>query len=111
MDISKMKNMVVLKNLPSNIVDEAIVILKSNKEIKKLEKIEKSKTNKQAVDVEKDKEYMIREAEMLVNDYISKVENNDKIVINKETKRIVKHGKLLYVLALVAIVEGVFLII
>ena len=32
MDISNMKNMVVLKNLPSNIVDEAIVILKNNQD-------------------------------------------------------------------------------
>ena len=30
MNTDDMKNMVVLKNLPSNIVDEAIVILKPN---------------------------------------------------------------------------------
>ncbi|MCL2383295.1 MAG: hypothetical protein FWC79_03945 [Oscillospiraceae bacterium] len=30
MDTGKMKNMIILKNLPSNIVDEAIVILKPN---------------------------------------------------------------------------------
>ena len=29
-----MKNMIVLKNLPSNIVDEAFVILKPNSKIK-----------------------------------------------------------------------------
>ena len=34
---SELKNMVILKNLPSNIVEEAIVILKANKKIKKLE--------------------------------------------------------------------------
>ena len=31
METSNMKNMVVLKNLPSNLVEEAIVILKSIK--------------------------------------------------------------------------------
>lgn len=41
METSNMKNMVVLKNLPSNLVEEAIVILKSSKKVKKLEKIEK----------------------------------------------------------------------
>ena len=41
-----MKNMVVLKNLPSNLVEEAIVILKSSKKVKKLEKIEKNKMEK-----------------------------------------------------------------
>ena len=40
MDISNMRNMVVLKNLPSNIVDEAIVILKTNKKIKRPEMAE-----------------------------------------------------------------------
>ena len=38
MNQSNLKNMVVLKNLPSNIVEEAIVILKTNKKVKKLEK-------------------------------------------------------------------------
>ena len=36
-----MKNIVVLKDLPSNIIDEAIVILKDNSKIKTLEAIEK----------------------------------------------------------------------
>ena len=30
METSKMKNMVVLKNLPSNMIEEAIVIFKEN---------------------------------------------------------------------------------
>ena len=38
METSNMKNMVVLKNLPSNLVEEAIIILKSSKKVKKLEK-------------------------------------------------------------------------
>ena len=37
MDISTMKNMVVLRDLPSNLIEEAIVVLKANKKIKKLE--------------------------------------------------------------------------
>ena len=41
MQNSNMKNIVVLKNLPSNLVDEAIVILKSKKTAKRLEVIEK----------------------------------------------------------------------
>ena len=43
MSDKNMKNIVVLKNLPSNLVDEAIVILKSKNTAKKLELIEKSK--------------------------------------------------------------------
>ena len=30
MESSNLKNMVVLKNLPSNLIDEAIIILKGN---------------------------------------------------------------------------------
>ena len=43
MESSNLKNMVVLKNLPSNIVDEAIIILKASKKIRKVEKIDQSK--------------------------------------------------------------------
>ena len=47
MEESKLKNMVVLKNLPSNLIEEAIVILKSNKKVKKLEKIDKEKRSEE----------------------------------------------------------------
>ena len=75
MDVSNMKNIVVVKNLPSNLVEEAIVILKSNKEVKKLEHIENGASitdngNKRT------KEYMVREAESVITNYISKIENN-----------------------------------
>lgn len=76
-----MKNMVVLKNLPSNIVDEAFVVFKSSKKIKNLEKVEQ---NKKLVNdnINKNKEYFLKEAEMLVNDYIDKIENKDNSDIN-----------------------------
>ena len=77
METSNMKNMVVLKNLPSNLVEEAIVILKSNKKAKKLEKIEKkSKAGKVAKPIKKD--YILTEAEMLISSYIAKIENENK---------------------------------
>ena len=41
MEFGQMKNIVVLKNLPSNIVDEAIVVLKPNKKAKQIQHIEK----------------------------------------------------------------------
>lgn len=86
METSNLKNMVVLKNLPSNIVDEAIIVLKANKKTKKLQKIENKKILENQEN-KKDKEYILKEAEMIVNNYISKIENkeNDKIIINKDT--------------------------
>lgn len=75
MEVSNMKNIVVLKNLPSNLVEEAIVILKTNKEAKRLEYIEKNtKTNE--ISGKKTKEYMVREAESVISSYISKIEKN-----------------------------------
>ena len=86
METSNLKNMVVLKNLPSNIVDEAIIVLKANNKTKKLQKIENKKILENQEN-KKDKEYILKEAEMIVNNYISKIENkeNDKIIISKDT--------------------------
>ena len=75
METSPMKNIVVLKNLPSNLVEEAIVILKTNKEAKRLEYIEKN-ANKSVNNSKKTKEYMVREAESVIASYISKIEDN-----------------------------------
>ena len=46
MEASKLKNMVILKNLPSNLVEEAIVILKSSAKVRDLQKIENNKKRK-----------------------------------------------------------------
>ena len=87
METSKLKNMVVLRNLPSNIVDEAIIVLKTNKKVRKLQKIEQNKKMQSNENIKKDKEYILKEAEMLVNDYISKIENRDKKdIFNKDLK-------------------------
>ena len=87
METINLKNMVVLKNLPSNIVDEAIIVLKATKKTKKLQKIENKKILENQEN-KKDKEYILKEAEMIVNNYISKIENkeNDKIIISKDTE-------------------------
>ena len=58
METSNLKNMVVLKNLPSNIVDEAIIVLKTNKKAKKLQKIEKNNKTTENEENKKDKEYI-----------------------------------------------------
>lgn len=76
MQTNNVKNIVVLKNLPSNIVEEAIVILKSNKYAKKFQMIEKNNNNKLEQKEGDGKEYIIKEAEALLSTYISKIENN-----------------------------------
>ena len=84
MNTSNLKNIVVLKDLPSNIVEEAIVVLKQNQKAPKLELIDKDKNHKKAEMIQNSKEqenskdYIIKEAQMLIADYISKIENKNK---------------------------------
>ena len=72
MNSNQMKNIIVLKNLPSNIVDEAFIILKNNKKIKSLERIEKQNTN--LTEKQKTGEYIVKEAEMVIGNYLSRIE-------------------------------------
>lgn len=91
MQTNDVKNIVILKNLPSNIVEEAIVILKSNKYAKKLQKIEKN-NNKELEHKESDgKEYIIKEAEAILSSYMRKIE--DKKNIEKPNKTVIEKYK------------------
>lgn len=109
---SNLKNIVVLKNLPSNIVEEAFVILKSNKTAKKLEKIERNKNSKETSTHRKSKEYILKEAEMVVSNYLSNVENtkdnNTKTKINKKYTRLKKYA---YATSIIIFIETLALLI
>ena len=110
MDISNMKNMIILKDLPSNIVDEAFVVLKSNKKVKNFEKIEKSQKFDSDNEYLEDNEYVIKEAEMLITDYISKIEKNDKKNLDVKDKCFKKYKKWAYLSSLAAILEFIILL-
>ena len=85
METENMKNMVVLKNLPSNIVDEAIVILKPNVKLKSLELVENKKEIKNNKE-KNSKEYIINEAEMIISNYLSNIENNNNSIYKTNRK-------------------------
>lgn len=115
METSNLKNMVVLKSLPSNIVEEAIIILKKNINLKEyeLQNNEEIKNNKNIQNSEnKQKDYIIKEAEMLVNNYISKMENNKKKEqLNKKINaKYKKMKKYVCSLSIVTIIELILLI-
>lgn len=74
-----MKNIVVLKDLPSNIIDEAIVILKDNSKIKSLEVIEKKELVESKYKTSDNKEYILKEAEMVISNYISDVKEEKQL--------------------------------
>ena len=93
MESSDMKNMVVLKNLPSNMVEEAIIIFKETQRVKEKEVIDKSNKITFEEVQPKSKEYILKEAEMLVTDYINRIENKTKLT-NGEIKIKMKYKKL-----------------
>ncbi len=105
MDTSNLKNIVVLKNLPSNLVEEAIVVLKENQKATKMQLVDidgkqnKATQNSAEPNKQKAKDYIVKEAQMLIADYISKVENkNKKESQNTLQKKYQKQKSLNYIL-------------
>ena len=85
MDINNIRNIVILKDLPSNIVDEAIVVLKNNELIKNKQLIENGQNKKLK---NKNKDYIVKEAENVIVNYISNIEKqkNKKSLEELENK-------------------------
>ena len=78
MNISQMKNIVVLKDIPSNIVDEAIVILKANTNLKN-KVLENKGTNKLNESSNKNYDFVVNEAENVIKDYIKSMEKTKEL--------------------------------
>lgn len=108
MQSSDMKNMVVLKNLPSNMVEEAIIIFKETQKVKQKELIDKEHKINSTEIHPKSKEYILKEAEMLVTDYINKIENKKKLVnkrgIENKYKNLKKYSIVSTVLLVISII-------
>lgn len=106
MNIGQMKNIVVLKDIPSNIVDEAIVILKNNSNVNKKELIRNKKSNRDNESPDKNYDFVVNEAENVIKDYIRNLEKpkETKVSLNKI---LVKYRKLQiysFLLGIIAIV-------
>ena len=79
-----MKNIIILKDLPSNIIDEAIVILKDNK----IKKKEKSENTNEYINTS-----IINEAQNIITEYIEKLEQPKREKQNQR-KLLLKYRKL-----------------
>ncbi len=104
MNESEMKNIVILKDLPSNIVQEAIVILKENTKIKNIEK--KKETVKVTIGGKiNEKDYIVKEAKSVIANYISSIEKPKQFEIqkNKMKKKYENLKKLTIFFAITAI--------
>ena len=75
MNTENLKNIVVFKNLPSNLVEEAIIILKTNKKVKNVQYTENCIRNKTEKDIKNPKEYIVKEAESIISNCVSNIEN------------------------------------
>lgn len=93
-----MKNIIVLKDLPSNIIDEAIVILKNNKI--------KRKDGNETMDDDFININIVEEAQQIIGEYIEKMEAPKKEKIN-ERKILIKYKKL----QLITILLGAMMIV
>lgn len=91
MNASKMKNMIVLRNLPSNIIEEAFIILKPNKKIK-IENTIIERNYDENSQKNNTNEYLLKEAEMVLNNCFSGIENKN-VVKNAKTNKIEKKYK------------------
>lgn len=93
MQVNKTNNIVFLKNVESNIIDEAIVILKENVEINKLKENEEKGENQ--------KINILKEAEIIVNHKLA--EQNVKFEKYK-VKKLEKKNKILKVVNVLLII-------
>ena len=92
MNYGQMKNIVVLKDFQSNIVDEAIVILKNNVDIKKKE-IADGKSEDDTKNNSQNYNFIVQEAEKVIRDYVN---NTERTRENKKSinKILIKYRKL-----------------
>ena len=80
--MDNMRNIIRLKNVPSNAIEEAIIIFKENKKVKKPEL--SSFSNKDIVQRE-DKNYIVKEAELIISDYLNNPKEKE-ITLRKKLK-------------------------
>ena len=107
MEKCKMKNVVVLRNLPSNLIEEAFVIVKSKKVARSLERIDAR--NEKIAGKNKDDGYIVREAESVLASFVSFIEKKERKKVDLGLKRRYNMLKIYGVLVTVAFVVAVIL--
>ena len=112
MNTEVMKNMIVIKNLPSNMLEQAFIILKPNLKVKELNTV-KSKTKENCYINQKEDNYVVKEAELLVSEYISKIEKGDNIrknsVIEKKYRNMKRFSIISFCLAILGLAINIIL--
>ena len=107
MEKCKMKNVVVLRNLPSNLIEEAFVVVKSKKVARSLEHIDGKNENIDRKN--KDDGYIVREAESVLASFVNFMEKKERKKVDLGLKRRYNMLKIYGVLVTVAFVVAVIL--
>ena len=111
---NNLKNTVVLKNLPSNIVEEAVIVFKPNIKLKEEQELDNNNKEDKNKEGKKEKDYILKEAEMLVNNYIRRVEEKKKIkneIQKKVDKKCKNLKKYVFIMGIILLLETIFIII
>lgn len=126
------RNVIILKNLPSNLVDEAIIVVKDKKKIENYMKESEYKdvinyktgnngviygdmnteSLKKIENIKKeDRKYVIKEAEIVVSNYIKRIEDNlEEKKVDRLRKSYKKTRKLNVFLAITTAISILFAI-
>ena len=111
---NNLKNTVVLRNLPSNIVEEAVIVFKPNIKLKEEQELDNNNKEDKNKERNKEKDYILKEAEMLVNNYIRRVEEKKKIkneIQKKVDKKCKNLKKYVFIMGIILLLETIFIII
>ncbi len=98
MENNKIKNTIVLRGMASNVVDEAIVILKPNVKIKK------TQTIKSVREKNSSKELILKEAEHIISEYVDRISAKENERIKLELEKKVKKLKIIIAMFFVILV-------
>ena len=84
--MEKIKNMIRIKDLPSNTIEEAILILKENKRAKRYESTGKFKNSNYKKC--NDEDFVIKEAELIISNYLDGNDESRKDLKSKKIRRL-----------------------
>lgn len=98
---NKLKNIIVLKGMASNVVQEAIVVLKPNIDLEKPRIYNKEKD---IVGKNTKKKSVVLEAEYVINNYIKEIENTSTKMRKRNLEKKYRISKIFNVILFVAFI-------
>lgn len=107
MQLSKKKNTIVLKGMASNVIDEAIVVLKPNVKLKQSEYRTKGKSY---IGDKNKKMIVLKEAENTINMYMKKLEKESRKDFDRNFKLKYKFLKVCNIMLILTIVTIVLVL-